>query len=107
MSDMSDKMTMKRACELALFAQDACNLSGVVHSFSDILSNVIWPMAREQNKGTTWVNTHPVSVLFAYKICALSGWEPIYHDKYEESFAWCNEQAGFTDEAKRRHSKQP
>lgn len=60
--------------EDALTVQDACNLSGVVRSFSQVLSS-IWDEARELNKGTDYVNTHPISVMYASKIASLSGCE--------------------------------
>lgn len=56
----------------ALEVQNACNLSGVVHSFSKAMSD-LWELANKEGKGTTWVNTHRVSRLFADKILSLSG----------------------------------
>jgi hypothetical protein len=56
----------------AITVQDACNLSGVVHSFSAIVSR-IWEEARMKNEGTDWVNGHPICVLFASKIADLVG----------------------------------
>lgn len=56
----------------ALQVQDACNLSGVVHSFSRALTD-LWAIADHDGEGTDWVNQHPVSVLFADKIKHLSG----------------------------------
>lgn len=58
--------------ERALDAQSACNLSGIVHSFSDVL-NRIWKEANETGKGTEFVNTHPISRLYAEQITHLSG----------------------------------
>ena len=57
----------KRDYEDALMVQSACNLSGVVHSFSEILSRLV-KEAQEQGKGTDWINTHPICVLFAEQI---------------------------------------
>ncbi len=56
----------------AIDAQDACNLSGIVHSFSDVI-NKIWATARALECGTDWVNQHPISVLYSDKIASLSG----------------------------------
>ena len=61
----------KRDYEDALMVQSACNLSGVVHSFSEILSRLV-KEAQEQGKGTDWVNTHPICVLFAEQISHLT-----------------------------------
>ena len=55
----------------AIQVQDACNLSGVVHSFSRAISD-LWEIARAKEHGTEWVNTHPVSILYSDKIRHLS-----------------------------------
>ena len=65
-------MTLQDAAKQALEVQNACNISGVVHSFSHILSDTLWPAAREGNRGSDWVNQHPISKLFAEKIADLS-----------------------------------
>lgn len=58
----------------AIQVQDACNLSGVVHSFSRAM-NDLWAIANVtgSGKGTDWINTHRVSRLYASKIQSLSG----------------------------------
>ncbi len=56
----------------ALAVQDACNLSGVVHSYSRAMTD-LWDLARRVGGGTEWVNTHPVAVLYADKVRHLSG----------------------------------
>jgi hypothetical protein len=60
-------MIEKRNYQDALTVQNACNLSGVVHSFSESLSK-LWDEARETGKDTDWVNTHPICILFAEQI---------------------------------------
>jgi hypothetical protein len=62
----------------AIQVQNACNLSGVVRSFSAITER-LWQLANENNKGTEWVNQHRVSRLFASKIQSLTG-ETQLHD---------------------------
>jgi hypothetical protein len=64
----------------ALMVQSACNLSGVVHSFSEILSSLV-KESQEQGKGTDWVNTHPICVLFAEQITHLAKGD--YFDAYK------------------------
>ena len=71
----------------ALDAQSACNLSGIVHSFSNILHRV-WEEAREQNKGTDWVNEHPICRLFAEQIAHLTR-----NRDYNEAYDFCQEHA--------------
>lgn len=56
----------------ALNIQDACNLSGVAHRFSDVAS-ILWNEARAVGLGTDYVNTHPVARLFIDKLLSLSG----------------------------------
>lgn len=66
-------MTLAQAAHAAIHAQSAVNLSGVVHTFSMILTEALWPEAHRLGLGTTWVNTHPISRLFVDKITDLSG----------------------------------
>lgn len=72
--DNTDQRVVK-LMEEAEMVQNACNLSGVVHSFSRGVST-LWEVAREQGQGTDWVNTHPYCVLYASKIAHLTrqGW---------------------------------
>jgi hypothetical protein len=65
-------MTIQEAAQTALDVQDACNLSGVLASFKEIVHEVIWPEARRLGKGTEWVNTHPIVTLFLSKLCSLN-----------------------------------
>ena len=60
----------------AIDVQDACNLSGVVHTFSKVMTK-IWEEARTTGSASTeWVNQHPISVLYASKILSLTRAEP-------------------------------
>ena len=63
---------MKRHCRDAIQVQDACNLSAVVHSMDETISD-LWSMARALGKGTDWVNNHPICRLYASKIAHLTG----------------------------------
>src|SRR5260370_33945183 len=65
-------MTIQEAARTALDCQDACNLSGVLASFKEIVHEVLWAEGR-LGKGTEWVNTHPICVLFLSKLCSLNG----------------------------------
>jgi hypothetical protein len=51
----------------AIDVQDACNLSGVVHSLARLL-----PKIREEAHSTTLVNEHPIVVLYVNKLASLS-----------------------------------
>jgi hypothetical protein len=60
----------------AMDVQDACNLSGVLHSWSKLVTR-IWEEARTLGHGTDWVNRHPINVLYASKVSSLTGAELI------------------------------
>lgn len=66
---------MKTEIELiawALQLQNACNLSGVVHAWSEAVSD-LWKIAHQLNHGTNWVNRHRVNRLYADKCKQLAG----------------------------------
>ena len=53
----------------AITVQDACNLSGVVHAFSSILSEMC-----AAGLDTRARNSHPACIMFASKIADLTHW---------------------------------
>ena len=63
--------TIKELAEEAVAVQDACNLSGVVHSFASVLDD-LWRHAKRQGEGTDWVNQHPITKAFVGKLVSLS-----------------------------------
>ena len=65
-------MTIQEAAKTALECQDACNLSGVLASFKEIVHEVLWPEARRLGHGTEWVNQHPIVTLFLSKLGSLN-----------------------------------
>lgn len=65
--------TIQEVAKEAIQVQDACNLSGVVHSFSRAMET-IWSEARLQNHGTEWVNTHPIVTLYIDKLASLNNY---------------------------------
>jgi hypothetical protein len=79
--------TMKDAAQLAIDIQGASNLSGVVHSFSRVMT-VLWAEANRQGKGTDWVNRHPIAVLLADKVRSLTG------DDFASAWDECERLAG-------------
>lgn len=64
-------ISLKEAARDAIAVQYACNLSGVVHSFSRHLTT-LWGFARELEKGTDWVNQHPICQMFMVQIVWLT-----------------------------------
>jgi hypothetical protein len=65
-------MTLQQAAQQALDVQNACNLSGVVHSLDQIVREVLWPEADRLGKGTDFVNTHPIVSMFLDKLASLN-----------------------------------
>jgi len=74
-------MSIEDAANQALEVQNATNLSGVAHSFAEVLSFALWPEARELGQGTDWVNTHPISKLFVSKLVDLSEYQDATYGK--------------------------
>jgi hypothetical protein len=69
----TDNRTEQELIQEAILVQNACNLSGVVHSFSRAISR-LWVIANETGgRGTDWINRHRVSRLYADKIQSLAG----------------------------------
>jgi hypothetical protein len=65
-------MTYQELAQQSLDVQDACNLSGVVHSFAKAM-DVLWAEARVHGHGTSWINKHPIVTLFLDKLASLNG----------------------------------
>lgn len=84
MTESNDTRSMADLARFALDIQNACNLSGVVHSFARTISRLRVLLDEQGNGGTRAVNTHPVSVLFADKIAHLAGIQGAteIHDAY-------------------------
>jgi len=85
---MEKEFLTNRDYELAILVQDACNLSGVAHSFSKVVTK-IWNEADRLGKGTDWVNTHPIVILYANKISSLSGSENF--PSFSKAYKLCEE----------------
>lgn len=58
----------------AIAVQNACNLSGVAHSFSRILKHIFQESQLAQ-QGTEWINHHPICVLYTHQMTFLAGRE--------------------------------
>jgi len=55
-----------------LLMLQACNLSGVAHSFSKEIVPAIWDEVRQAESGTKQVNEHPLAVLWTMKMASLA-----------------------------------
>ena len=69
------KPDLRWAAQTALDVQNAINLSGLLHTLDQIVTDVLWPEARKLGKGTEFVNTHCVVTLFLFKLMALNASE--------------------------------
>lgn len=58
-----------------LLMLDACNLSGVAHSFSKEIVPAIWDEIRQAEGGTKQANEHPLAVLWTMKMASLASRE--------------------------------
>jgi DTW domain-containing protein YfiP len=76
-------MDIREAAQTALDVQNACNLSGVLASFHHVVIDALWPEARRLNKGTEWVNNHPICTLFLDKLSDLNR-RGEFHSAYHE-----------------------
>lgn len=75
-------------CKEALDVQNACNLSGICHGLARRLP-AIWEEARAMNKGTEYVNTHPVVVLFLAQMVHLAKAGCIDPQAYHKAYEAC------------------
>jgi hypothetical protein len=69
---------MKAIKELAikaLFIQDACNLSGIAHSFSQAMTDLREIANAEGWESTEKINKHPIAILYSSKISSLTNSE--------------------------------
>jgi hypothetical protein len=81
----------------ALFAQSACNLGAVVHTFDRHVK-----LLQAQGKDTDWVNQHPVVLMFLNQFCHLAfGTVPDdHHGRLLTAWTLC-------EEAKKRDERKP
>lgn len=72
---MIAQRSLQQAAQTTLDVQNAVNLSGVIHTLDQIVTDVIWSEARRLGKGTEFVNSHPIITLFLHKLASLNGGE--------------------------------
>jgi hypothetical protein len=65
--------TLQEAAVLVLELQNASNLSGVLRTFHEVVSDVLWPEANKRGLGTEWVAHHAITTIFLDKLCDLNG----------------------------------
>ncbi len=80
-------MTIQEAAQSAILCQDACNLSGILASFHNVVMDVLWPEARRLGKATEFVNTHPIVTLFLDKLASLNLSQCVCSDSKESYYS--------------------
>ncbi len=68
----------------AIEVQNACNLSGVVRTYGEVLSAL---RDLPECTGTSWINSHPIAVAFADKISDL-----VYSPDHLDHAAWAHDE---------------
>ncbi len=66
---------------MAIHSQSACNLSGIVFEFAQIMERIC-AQAHAEGHGTAWKNTHPICRLYAEQILHLAQgteWRDAWH----------------------------
>ncbi len=63
---------LRQHAAAALFAQSACNLSGIVYAYASAME-MICEVSRHVGSGTTERNKHPIAQLFAVQVAHLAG----------------------------------
>ena len=67
---MKPVRTMEELVKEVMEVQYACNLSGVIHSWAEAISDLRQNLP---NAGTEEINRHPINVLWADKVAQLAG----------------------------------
>ena len=78
----------KRAAQNAIQVQDACNLSGVAHSYWSAIE-AICERANQLGQGTRWKNTHVIVTMFLLKMAELNGCGSTLHETYTQAEELC------------------
>jgi hypothetical protein len=86
-------LLLKHAAQTALDIQDACNLSGLVYSFSSCMDDIC-EASRVHGHGTSWKNKHPIVTLFLLKMAELNGCGSTLHESYKTAEEACRKLAG-------------
>jgi len=77
--------SLQECAKVANEVQNACNLSGVAITFVNVLT-YLWKYAHENSKGTDWVNTHPIVIVFLDKMSSLAGIQELGNSKVFRAF---------------------
>ena len=78
----------------AILVQDACNLSGVIHSWDEVIPRIRKDMQSHGDCSTGDINAHPINILFADKVASLTGVQGITDgsmDAYSKAYEFCKD----------------
>lgn len=78
--------TIKQLAQEVIDCQDAVNLSGVIHSFSRVMTELREIARAEGWEDTDKLNRHPIAVLYSSKIASLTDSEA--PNNFSQSFCW-------------------
>jgi hypothetical protein len=67
---------------------DAVNATALLKSLNEIVPR-IWEEADFYKKGTSWVNSHPIMLLWIGKIASLSYGRDAPYDKWSKAYEYC------------------
>jgi hypothetical protein len=82
--------TINQLAQVAIDVQDACNLTGVIYSFSECMSDLRLLARAEGWEGTDKLNRHPIAVLFSSKIASLTYSESCV--EFGKAYDWAKDQ---------------
>lgn len=68
--------------------QNACNLSGVLVSFCQVIREVSARLEAEGKKNTSNINQHPICQLYADKVAHLTGTQTLDNDAVSQAYKW-------------------
>ncbi len=92
MNERKDERTIVQLAREAMDVQNACNLSGVVHSYSRTLTRLRALLesgeGRRDGDGCGQLNTHPIAQVWADKIASLTRTQTLGNDATLVAFRW-------------------
>ena len=81
---------LKRLAQQALQVQNACNMSGIAHSFAKAMSEL---RVLQPQLGTDALNSHPITRLWASKVHDLAGMGLSNSNRFSDALKACEELA--------------
>lgn len=89
MSTEYGNKSLAQLAKEAIEVQDACNLSGVVHSFSRTIGRLRQILENQPDFSTEKLNSHPICILWASKISSLTGLGGGFCNRFGDAYTEC------------------